>query len=257
MADAGYINRETGQRWVRTSGRLKGVPFGSSFKTEAALSRDQQRRADAIAEVLKNIKLIEKSESKTQTQVDDGKKPSETKQTPPLAETSTSDKTELTRAEIKIPHAELKAGNNIRLSPALVGKMKNIAAEYNQATGKNLTITDGNRSSLEQSYMMIKQIRKGKLGIYGEKEAAREIGRAYDAAKAQGKSDREIAEDINQVIKSQIKKGTFISPHLTNKGTDVRFWDMSASDKAKFIQIVNKYGGEVVKENDHFHLQFK
>jgi len=32
---------------------------------------------------------------------------------------------------------------------------------------------------------------------------------------------------------------------------------MSAADKAKFVQIVNKYGGEVVKEPDHFHLQFK
>jgi len=253
----GYINRETGQRWVRPSGRLKGVPFGSSFKTEAALSHDQQRRADAIAEVLKNINLVQKSESNTQTKVDVGKEIPDTQQNPPPARISESNKTEITRAEIKIPYAVLKAGNNIRLSPALVEKMKNIAVEYKQATGKNLTITDGNRTSLEQSYMIIRQIRKGKLGIYRRKDAAIEVGKAYDTAKAQGKPNKEIAQDINLVIKRQIERGIYISPHLTNRGTDVRFWDMSAADKAKFVQIVNKYGGEVVKEPDHFHLQFK
>ncbi len=135
--------------------------------------------------------------------------------------------------------------------------MKNIAVEYKQATGNNLTITDGNRTPLEQSYMMIRQIRKGKLGIYGRKDAAAEVGKTYDNARAQGKSDKEIAQTISLVIEGQMKKGIYISPHLTNKGTDVRFWDMSNANKAKFVEIVNKYGGEVVKENDHFHLQFK
>ena len=252
----GFINRDTGQRWVRQSGRLKGVPFGSAFKTEKALSHDQQRRADAITEVLKGINLIKKTES-NQTKVGVNKEIPVSKPNMPETKTVASNKTELTRSEIKIPYVELKAGNNIRLSPLLVEKIKNIAFEYKQATGKNLTITDGDRTPLEQSYMMIKQIRRDKLGIYGQKNAAMEIKQAYDKAKAQGKSDDQIAQDINLVIKKQIEKGIYISPHLTNKGADVRFWDMSPADKAKFIQIVNKNGGQVVKENDHFHLQFK
>ncbi len=252
-----YINIDSGKRWVRTSGKMKGIPFGSAFKTDEKLSRDQDRRGKAIQTILKNLNLIQKSETRIQPTGDAGKSAPVTEQNLPQTKFSESNKTELTGAEIKIPHAELKAGNNIRLSPALIGKMKNIAVEYKQATGNNLTITDGNRTPLEQSYMMIRQIRKGKLGIYRRKDAAAEVGKTYDNARAQGKSDKEIAQTISLVIEGQMKKGIYISPHLTNKGTDVRFWDMSNANKAKFVEIVNKYGGEVVKENDHFHLQFK
>jgi len=252
-----YIDRDTGKRWVRTSGRLKGIFYGSAFKTDEKLSHDQDRRGKAILAILKNLGLIQRSESHAQSKVNTVTSVSDTLQNPSKAKISDSKKTELTRAEIKIPYVELKAENNIRLSPTLVEKLKYIAVEYKQATGKNLTITDGNRTSLEQSYMIIRQIRKGKLGIYRQKDAAIEVGKAYNTAKAQGKSYKEIAQDIKLVIKSQIERGIYISPHLTNKGTDVRFWDMSDVDKAKFVQIVNKYGGEVVKEPDHFHLQFK
>jgi len=44
---------------------------------------------------------------------------------------------------------------------------------------------------------------------------------------------------------------------IVKRAADVKFSDMEAGDRAKFIQIVNKYGGEVVTENDHFHVQWR
>lgn len=84
-----------------------------------------------------------------------------------------------------------------------------------------------------------------------------EIKKVYDAGMSQNKSDNQIAQDIAALIKVQIKKGVFISPHLRNNAADVRFSDMTTNDRAKFIQIVNKHGGEVVTENDHFHVQWR
>ena len=156
-----------------------------------------------------------------------------------------------------IPFAKLKEGSNIRLSPMVVEKLTKIAADYYAATGKTLTITDGNRTALEQAYMMIRQIRKGELGLYTQKQAAAEVKKAYDAGMGARKSDDQIAQDIAKVIQNQIdSQGIFISRHLRNRGADIRSRDMTAKERIAFNQAAKKYGVEVLKEGDHIHLQF-
>jgi len=44
---------------------------------------------------------------------------------------------------------------------------------------------------------------------------------------------------------------------IIKRAADVKFSDMESGDTAKFIQIVNKYGGEAVTEKDHFHVQWR
>jgi hypothetical protein len=155
-----------------------------------------------------------------------------------------------------IPFAKLKEGQNIRLSPFVIEKLTKIAADYHQATGKSLTITDGNRTAAEQAFLMIPQIEKGKFHLYTNKQAASEVKKVYDAGKASRKSREQIVQDITPVIQNQINNNIFLSRHLRNRGADVRFYDMSGKEKAVFLQIAKKYGGAVVIEDDHYHMQF-
>lgn len=156
-----------------------------------------------------------------------------------------------------IPFAMLKEGENIRLSELVIEKLTKIAADYHLATGKTLTITDGDRTALEQAYMMIRQIRKGEIGLYTQKQAAAEVRKVYDAGMSSKKSDDQIAQDIAKVIQNQIdSQGIYISRHLRNRGADVRSRDMTAKKRAAFNQAAKKHGVEVLKEGDHLHLQF-
>lgn len=259
----GYVNVETGQRWAYPGKNGKtdyaGSGFNNVFKSrtgrfpneselQQTIRGDQNRRQTEIVKAL-NAQGY-KSDKPVQTRT----APVET---PTVPVNTNGNQTETSSNRLNIPHVKFKAGNDIRLSPFVADKMKDIAAEYNRLTGKSLTITDGNRNATEQAYMMIRQIRKGKIGIYRNKQAAAEVKGAYDKAVAGGKSDRQIAADIAKVIQNQINNGTYISPHLRNKGADVRFYDMSAAERSAFRQAANKFGGEVVIENDHFHVQFK
>lgn len=156
-----------------------------------------------------------------------------------------------------IPFAKLKEGQNIRLSPLVIEKMTKVAADYHTATGKSLTITDGDRTALEQAYMMIRQIRKGEIGLYTNKTAAAEVKKVYDAGRVGGKTDDQIAQDIGRVIQNQMEsQGVYISRHLRNGGADIRSRDMSAGDLKAFNQAAKKHGVSVLKEGDHLHLQF-
>jgi len=161
-------------------------------------------------------------------------------------------------SSINIPFATLKEGENIRLSSSeVIEKLTKIAADYHIATGKTLTITDGDRTPLEQAYMMIRQIRKGELGLYTQKQAAAEVKKVYDAGMIAKKNDNQIAQDIEKVIQKQIdKQGIYISRHLRNRGADVRSRDMSVKERTAFKQAATKHGVEVLKEGDHLHLQF-
>ncbi len=155
-----------------------------------------------------------------------------------------------------IPFAKLKEGQNIRLSPFVVEKLTKIAADYHEATGKTITITDGNRTAAEQAFLMIPQIKKGKFHLYSNKVAANEVKKVYDAGKANGKTENQIAEDITPVIQNQINKGIYLSRHLRDRGADIRFSDMSMAERKTFSQITRKHGGDPLIEDDHFHLQF-
>ncbi len=264
----GFVNKETGQRWRYESGGLAGGSgkiglagvarqrYGRPVTEEEiqkVIRQDQTRRVNALVKPMKSVGLLT---VKNQTNANKGLGEKRPLPETPANKTASNEK-ELSRAEINIPYVKLKPGNDIRLSPQVAVRLGKIANEYHQATGKNLTVTDGNRSSLEQGFMMIRQIRKHKLGIYRARNAALEVKKVYDAGMARGKSDNQIAQDIAVVIKGQIARGVYISPHLRNNAADIRFSDMGVGDRARFTQIVNKYGGEVVTENDHFHIQWK
>ena len=156
-----------------------------------------------------------------------------------------------------IPFAKYKDSTVRLTSSSVIEPMIKIAADYHKATGKTLTLTDGDRTALEQAYLMIPQIVKGKISMYSVKDAAAEVKRIYDAGKAAGKPKDQIVKEIGVAIQNQVNKNVFISRHLRNKGVDVRFSDMKSAERLTFKKIVIKNGGDPLIEDDHFHLQFQ
>ncbi len=168
----------------------------------------------------------------------------QTPQTPETGATQTS------------PHLRLKS-SGIKMSPLVNAKMSQIADEYHRLTGKNLTITDANRTPRDQADRMYNKIANGQAdGLYKNKAALAEIKQAYAEGKARGESPAQIKDRMGAVIQKQVDRNVFVSRHLRGQGADVRINDMSRSDRAAFQQAVAKAGGAtILNEGDHWHIE--
>ena len=251
----GFINRETGQRWIRQSGRMKGVPLGSSFKTEAALSHDQQRRADAVAEILKNVNLIQKTSVSSNTET---AKPVQAK---PSSVTENSAQGTSTSSPAKST-AFYRVRNGILLTENARQKMDLIGREYFKQTGKTIEITSGTRTPYRQANAMYQKILLGdKFSEYTDQKSVREILNAYRQSKASGNSPEEIKQAMTRAIEVQVSNNTYISKHLQGGATDVslKTTDKQDLNKPAFIRAVRSVTGKEPLEErkpPHFHLQF-
>lgn len=178
-------------------------------------------------------------DTKTQTPVGD-KPPVDTGKTEPYA---------------RSPHLKLKT-KGIELSPLVEKKMSQIADEYFRRTGKNLVITDGNRTARDQAERIYDKIQRGGENIYTNKKALAEIKAAYKEGAARGESREQIVNRMARTIKDQAGRNTYISKHLTGQGADVRISDMTASDRKAFLESVAKVGGaRKIDEGNHWHME--
>jgi hypothetical protein len=149
-------------------------------------------------------------------------------------------------------HTSLK-DDTVQLSEETQGKATDIAQDFFDATGKNVVITDGTRTTEDQAERMYDKLASGK-GV--DKAAAQEIKEAYDKAVQQGNSKDEIVEKMKDVIDNQVGEGVNISNHLNERAFDVRSSGMTAAEIAAFRSAVEKNGGKVINEGDHLHVQY-
>lgn len=223
-------------------GTLDGIEQG--WLNKAATHPDGVSLLKILSSILKTNAPGNKNSPraiKIQAALDSARKPEKTKE----------------KEQGGIPFATFKPGQNIRISsPEVRRKLALVAQEYNKATGKTLTITDGDRTASEQAEQIYNQIVEGKLGLYTQKQAAQEIKDAFDAGRRARKSVAQIKQDITVVIGGQMTREVFISRHLRNRGADVRSRDMSRSDENAFRMAARNNGVEVLREGDHLHLQF-
>jgi len=176
------------------------------------------------------------------------KTPIPVKNDPPM----TTDKTE---SSAKSPHLKLKS-KDVQLSPLVQKKMSQIADEYFKKTGKDLIITDGNRTPHDQAERIYEKIQQKGENIYTNKKALAEIKAAYNEGAKRGESRAQTVNRMAQVIQNQGKQGTYISKHLTGQGADVRISDMTPADKKAFLESVAKVGGaHKLNEGNHWHME--
>ncbi len=150
-----------------------------------------------------------------------------------------------------VKHYTLK-DSTVVLSPEIEKKVNEIANEYYAETGKNIVVTDGDRTPLMQADRMYTN---RNFGIYTNKKAADEIQKVYNDGVTARKSKNEIVANMAKVIEAQISNGTYISPHLRVNAADIRMYDMNKGEKEIFKRIAEKWV-RVLPEGKppHWHL---
>jgi len=132
----------------------------------------------------------------------------------------------------------------------MVDKMGKISDEYYIQTGEDTIVTSGTRFPDYQAELMYdNRIRRGYFA-YLRSNALIEIEAAFNNNK--NKSRAEIIAIMAEIIRKQVANKIYISRHLVGHAADVAF----PKQKEVFKIIVNNLGGKVVKEDDHWHLQF-
>jgi hypothetical protein len=157
-----------------------------------------------------------------------------------------------------MPAHLVKKSSAVVLNPALERKAGEIADAFFNLTGKDIVLTDGNRTALDQATQVYAKILSHDLTIYTNQKAAQEIKAAYDSAVSAGKSKGEVIKAMAAVIEKQIRNKVYISKHLTGKAFDVRSRDMTTNQKKTFKQVVQTIGGLTMIEEGkppHFHIQ--
>jgi hypothetical protein len=149
---------------------------------------------------------------------------------------------------------------DVTLSDPVAAKVAQIDGAYARRTGKHLTVTSGTRDAARQAKAMYKVLELGGdiVRLYRNKEAAREIKEAYDAARSAGKPADNVVGAMYRVIRDQIARGLYISAHLRAGAVDIRSRDMSAADKKAFAAAAAEAGRVRLLEETtppHYHLQ--
>lgn len=150
-----------------------------------------------------------------------------------------------------------KAG--VILSPLLRRQVAKTASRFCEATGKQITVTDGLRTPQDQAFELLEILKLDPdLSVYRNRAAALEISREYLRSVAEGLDHQEIVARLNEIITRQMSQGVFISAHLTSLAVDVRCRDMSPTERTIFREIASQTATKVLLESHppHFHLEF-
>jgi len=143
---------------------------------------------------------------------------------------------------------------DVTLGPDLESKVSKLADSYHQNTGHKLTVTDGLRSPRDQASRMLYKMMHGEgVSIYRNTAAANAIMDAYQAAVRDGTSP---SGSMEQVIKSQVDHGVYISDHLTGRAVDFRSIGVS---RAAFREAADSSGATKVLDEGvpaHLHVEY-
>jgi hypothetical protein len=152
-----------------------------------------------------------------------------------------------------MPHAILSAELEVALS--------RVADLYHRKTGRELVVTSGTRTPLDQARAMYLKLIIGEdlRRLYKKQDAAKEVKRVYDQGCARRKRSGETIADMARVIQRQVSEGVYLSPHLKQCAADIRSRIMRPSDKRAFQRAVEAVGGlRLLREETkprHFHLE--
>ena len=124
-----------------------------------------------------------------------------------------------------------------------------------------LVITSGPRTPESQAFAMYLKINQGASlrGLYRKTEAAQEIRKAYDAGRRARKKHGPIIADMAEVIRQQMARGVYISPHLKGGAVDIRSRTLNRRAKIALQDAVARFRGmRLIREEKippHFHLE--
>lgn len=160
----------------------------------------------------------------------------------------------------KLPGMDVHA-RDLRLTEAGKSRLVRIAERFHEATGKRLVVTGGWRSRRRQAQLMIQKLEHGDdmVGLYENKEAAKEIEEAFRRAKADRKKKKEILDAVEHVVAAQVAKGVVVSRHLVSGAVDVKSLGMKPEHVDALVAAVGKETEVALLDEreaaePHFHL---
>lgn len=142
---------------------------------------------------------------------------------------------------------------DVLMTKDLEKKVVKLADTYFSLTGSNLTITSGYRPPFRQAPAIYKNIiLKGVTAVrdtYKNKKLIDEILTAYKANK---NDEAKAIAAMQAVIENQVKNKEYISNHLLSNAIDLR---ISTTSKSKMLKTLEKVGGRLVNEGNHYHIE--
>lgn len=156
------------------------------------------------------------------------------------------------KTSVRNPYVTVGVGVNI--PPVMEPLLRQLSLLYFNTSGGRLHITDAMRSPEEQAGAMYHNLRvygeSHVLSTYGWSKAASEVVEAY---RPLSRDARWATAEMARVIRAQVRAGVYVSDHLRGRAFDIR---LSSASESILAGIVQKMGGEFVREPDHFHVEF-
>jgi D-alanyl-D-alanine carboxypeptidase len=161
---------------------------------------------------------------------------------------------------LHIPTKDIPAtmSPDVLLTAAVRPRLRVLTQEYRRQTGRCLHVTSGYRTPDRQALAMYENLEKYSIeyvvGTYTDKRAAWQVVHAY----LDNRNDRARAvSKMTDVIRSQIHHKKYLSNHLLEAAFDIRKRGAEGADLPVLTSIVKSMGGELVKEKDHYHVEFR
>ncbi len=148
----------------------------------------------------------------------------------------------------------------VKIPLNIKSKIKKIADAYYKAVQKDIVITSAKRTASSQASALYTRFKNGgDVRDYIKQTEAKAVKKAYDDAAKAKKSKTDIIKAMTQILEGQIKKGNYLSSHLSSKALDVRSKNMSKVEKRAFLKACKTVANKCLVEGtpQHFHLQFK
>lgn len=151
---------------------------------------------------------------------------------------------------------------DVILSTKVEEKLSAIGEKYQRRTSKTFIVTSGIRDPDSQAELIFGKLSLGEdlLKLYKDKSAVLELKEVFDDGRKAKRSRAGIVTQLATMIRSQMKRGIFISAHLKAGAADIRSTSMTPADKRAFIEAARDVGGlSIMLESTppHFHLQLE
>ena len=254
-----FVDVSTGSRFRFPSGNYVGGGFENiaqrnlgraptEGEVHSVIRADQARRQNAMAGAINSM----------DAQASSGLTSSERPVAKPTGLTS-SERPVAKPADIAGAAEAIRFPSNrgLDLPPAVIRQANSLHDAVRGETGYRINVTSGYRDAGRQASAMYDNMASGKEAAYKNKAAYNEIRAAYNDGRKEGLNKAEIVADMTAVIQAQVDRGTFISRHQISKGLDISTPPKGiASDVLEAIRN-HPQVDSVLREGNHYHIQFK
>jgi hypothetical protein len=148
---------------------------------------------------------------------------------------------------IRFSHSE-----GIDLPDQVVAKANHLSEAVRAATGHQIHVTSGRRDADRQATAMYNNYLQGHPPHYANVTAHAEVHQVFEKGRTNRSSRNNVIAAMASVLTEQMKRGIYLSRHMTSKAIDIR------TPPATVLHAIRRHPSvqSVGVEDDHIHIQF-